>query len=79
LRKILQLEKHFGITRIRPNLKEKPIELLKLPQKIEIIKAKPPEIKPPVVEITKIPEVKVIKPIIVKEVVVKKKVIRKKK
>jgi len=72
-------EKHFGVTRVRPNVKEKPIEVLKLPPKIEIIKAKPPETKSPVVEIPKIPVVEIINQPVAKEIVVKKKVIRKKK
>jgi len=72
-------EKHFGVTRVRPNVKEKPIELLKLPPKIEIIKAKPAEIKSPVVEIPKTTVVETINPPVAKEIVVKKKVIKKKK
>ena len=38
-------EEYFGVNRERPLTKEKPIELLKLPQKVEIIKAKTPEPK----------------------------------
>ena len=36
-------EEYFGVNRERPLTKEKPIELLKLPKKVEIIKAKIPE------------------------------------
>jgi len=56
-------ERHFGVNRSRPTTKEVPVELLKLPTKIEIIKAQPippPIAKAPVIEIVKpeVPEVK---------------------
>lgn len=37
-------EKHFGVTRSFPAIKETPVELLKLPKKVEVIKAAPKEI-----------------------------------
>lgn len=49
-------EKHFGVNRARAITKEVPPELLNLPSKIEIIKAKPipePVAKAPVIEIQK--------------------------
>jgi len=36
-------ERHFGITRDRPIVKEVPLELLKLPKKIDIIKTEVPK------------------------------------
>lgn len=46
-------EKHFGINRSRPTTKETPIELLKLPKRIDIIKAIPlPDKKLPKIEVT---------------------------
>jgi hypothetical protein len=40
-------EKHFGVTRSFPAIKETPVELLKLPNKVEVIKAVPKEDKTP--------------------------------
>ena len=44
-------EKHFGVTRSFPAIKETPVELLKLPKKVEVIKAAPKDPEPPAPEV----------------------------
>lgn len=48
-------EKHFGVTRSFPAIKETPVELLKLPKKVEVIKAAPKDPESPAPEVVEPP------------------------
>lgn len=56
-------EKYFGVSRSLPAIKETPVELLKLPKKVEVIKAAPKETTEKVPEATEasVPEVAPVK------------------